>query len=88
MICDHKPPKAVTSIGAVLIIIGKSQVNCTYESAIFINGYFVKFQASDQLITDDAKTELVKESQVHLLDLNPMETAAQIMVCFIFFTVG
>ena len=37
-------------------------------------------QASDQLITDDAKTELVKESQVHLLDLNPMETAAQIMV--------
>ena len=42
--------------------------------------FFVKLQASDQLITDDAKTELVKESQVHLLDLNPMETAAQIMV--------
>ena len=40
----------------------------------------MKLQASDQLITDDAKTELVKESQVHLLDLNPMETAAQIMV--------
>ena len=43
----------------------------------------MKLQASDQLITDDAKTELVKESQVHLLDLNPMETAAQIMVCLL-----
>ena len=41
-------------------------------------------QASDQLITDDAKTELVKESQVHLLDLNAMETAAQIMVLYMF----
>ena len=36
--------------------------------------------SSDQLITDDAKGELTKESIVHLLDLNPMETAVQLMV--------
>ena len=36
--------------------------------------------SSDQLITDDAKAELTKESIVHLLDLNPMETAVQLMV--------
>ena len=43
--------------------------------------YYIKnIMSSDQLITDDAKAELAKESIVHLLDLNPMETAAQIMV--------
>ena len=43
--------------------------------------YYIKnITSSDQLVPDDSKTEMVKESIVHLLDLNPMETAAQIMV--------
>lgn len=57
---------------------------CLYYEFFSSFFFLVKLQASDQLITEDAKTELVKESQVHLLDLNPMETAAQIMVCLLF----
>ena len=36
--------------------------------------------STEQLITDDSQAELAKESTVHLLDLNPMETSAQLMV--------
>ena len=43
--------------------------------------YYIKNNMStEQLITDDAQSELAKESTVHLLDLNPMETSAQLMV--------
>jgi hypothetical protein len=36
--------------------------------------------SSDQLIPEDSIAELVKESQVHLLQLHAMETATQLMV--------
>ena len=36
--------------------------------------------SSDQLIPEDSISELVKESQVHLLQLHAMETATQLMV--------
>lgn len=43
--------------------------------------YYVKnIMSSDQLIPEDSISELVKESQVHILQLHAMETATQLMV--------
>jgi Rap guanine nucleotide exchange factor 2 len=36
--------------------------------------------SSDQLMPEDSISDLVKESQVHLLQLHAMETATQLMV--------
>ena len=36
--------------------------------------------SSDQLMPEDSISELVKESQVHVLQLHAMETATQLMV--------
>ena len=43
--------------------------------------YYIKnILSSDQLIPEDAKTELTKESLVNLLQLNAIEVAMQLMV--------
>ena len=43
--------------------------------------YYIKnILSSDQLIPEDAKAELTKESVVNLLQLNAIETAMQMMV--------
>lgn len=46
-----------------------------------LDRYYIKnVMSSDQLIPEDSIAELVKESQVHLLQLHAMETATQLMV--------
>ena len=48
---------------------------------ILFSRYYIKnVMSSDQLIPEDSISELVKESQVHLLQLHAMETATQLMV--------
>jgi Rap guanine nucleotide exchange factor 2 len=48
---------------------------------LFLFRYYIKnVMSSDQLIPEDSISELIKESQVHLLQLHAMETATQLMV--------
>ena len=47
---------------------------------MFSRYYIKNVMSSDQLIPEDSISELVKESQVHLLQLHAMETATQLMV--------
>lgn len=58
----------------------EGQTNLAERIGLSSRYYIKNIMSSDQLITPEAKNELNKESIVHLLDLNPMETAAQIMV--------
>ena len=61
-------------------------IGITGREAIFLmvnllDRYYIKnVMSSDQLIPEDSIAELVKESQVHLLQLHAMETATQLMV--------
>jgi len=56
------------------------QTNLAERIGISSRYYIKNRMSSDQLITDDVEKELSNESVIHLLDLNPMEAAMQLMV--------
>ncbi len=60
--------------------LSEHQTNLAERIGLASRYYIKNVNSSEQLIPEDAKTELVKESVVNLLQLNPIETATQLMV--------
>jgi Rap guanine nucleotide exchange factor 2 len=56
------------------------QTNLAERIGLSSRYYIKNIMSSDQLIPEDAKAELAKDSIVHLLQLYPMEAATQLMV--------
>ena len=56
------------------------QTNLAERIGIASRYYIKNRMSSDQLITEDVEAQLSNERQIHLLNLNPMEAAMQLMV--------
>ena len=57
-----------------------TQTNLAERIGLASRYYIKNIMSSEQLIPEDVSTELAKESSVNLLQLNPLETAIQLMV--------